>query len=229
VGFWKRNDVSALTGKPMNLPDIHHPFARTNSQTIRQRAALLKELQPGTSSIAEICCGDCKAQHDIYCAELGIKHFRGLDLSPDVVALNRSRKIPCEYGDALDAKIMRSFLDFDAVFFGPPLSADCDGHHLIAFHDVIPGYAAFSRLLLQELKYQGLLVLIGPRTTSIGDAQWIDHQVRIVRPDYRLRMMHSSYSSVTGKGEPTERRLKYVELWYQPGAGVEWEMRASTG
>jgi hypothetical protein len=33
-------------------------FARTNLQTITQRAALLQQLLPGLASIAEICCGD---------------------------------------------------------------------------------------------------------------------------------------------------------------------------
>ena len=213
----------------MNLPDIHHPFARTNIQTIQQRAGLLKELHPGISSIAEICCGDCQHQDNIYRAELGIQRFRGLDLSRDVVALNHSRHIPCDYGDALDSAVMRSFLDFDAIFFGPPLSEDCDGHHLIAFQDVIPGYSAFTRLMMQELNYQGILVLIGPRTTTLGDAQWIDHQVRTIRPDYGLRLLHYSYSSVTGQGEPTELRLKYVELWYQVGLEPQWEVRESKG
>ena len=188
---------------------------------------MLKELHPGIASIAEICCGDCQQQYNTYRTELAVQRFRGLDLSRDVVALNRSRNIPCEFGDALDGKVMRSFLDYDAIFFGPPLSADCDGHHLIAFRDVSPGFGPFAKLMLAELNYQGLLVLIGPCTTTIGDAQWLDHQVRSLRPDYSLRLLHSSYSSVTGKGEPTEPRLKYVELWYQTGQGPEWEIRES--
>ena len=213
----------------MNLPDIHRPFARTNIQTVRQRAGLLRELHPGISTIAEICCGDCQAQFDIYRSELGIQRFRGLDLSPDVVALNRSRNIPCDYGNALDSTVMRSFLDFDAIFFGPPLSTDCDGHRLIAFRDVIPDFFTFTNLLLNELNYQGLLVLIGPRTTTPGDARWIDYQIRAIRPDYRLRLMHYSYASVTGLGEPTELRLKYVDLWYQVGQEPQWEVRNSKG
>jgi hypothetical protein len=213
----------------VNLPDIHFPFARTNIQTIRQRAALLRELQPGAASIAEICCGDCQAQHDLYRSELGIQRFRGLDLSPEVVALNRSRKIACDYGNALDPTAMRSFLDFEIIFFGPPLSIGCDGHRLIAFRDVVPGFSAFANLLLHALNYQGLLVLIGPRSTTLGDAQWIDHQIQTVRPDYRLRWMHKSYASITGLGEPTELRLKYVELWYQIGQDPQWEIRESKG
>jgi hypothetical protein len=213
----------------MNLADIRHPFAHTNAQTIRQRAVLLKELCPGISSLAEICCGDCKRQYDIYRSELGILHFRGLDLSRDVVALNHSRNIPCDLGNALDSRIMRAYLNYDIVFFGPPLSADCDGHRLIAFRDVIPGFSDFTRLMMQELNYRGILVLITPRTTTLGDAQWIDHQVRSFCPDYSLRLLHYSYSTITGSGEPTEMRLKYVELWYQVGTEHQWEVRESKG
>lgn len=211
----------------MNLPDIHHPFARTNIQTIQQRAGLLKEFQPAITSIAEICCGDCQSQYDIYRSTLHIDRFRGLDLSPDVVALNRTRGIPCDLGNALDVTTMRSFVDFDAIFFGPPLSENCDGHHLIAFHDVNPGFWAFTDLLLRELQYQGILILIGPRTTTVGDAQWIDYKIRSIRPDYHLRLLHFSHASITGLGEPTELRLRYVELWFQTGQGPEWEIRES--
>jgi hypothetical protein len=143
------------------------------------------------------------------------------------VALNHSRNIPCVQGDALDSNIMRTFLDFEAIFFGPPLSTDCDGHHLIRFRDVTPSFSDFAHILLQVLNYQGILVLIGPRSTTLGDAQWIDHKVRTDRPDYRLRLMHSSYSTVTGTGEMTELRLKYVELWYQTGLDPQWELRES--
>ncbi len=213
----------------MIVPDIRHPFARTNIQTIRQRAGLLRELLPDVSSIAEICCGDCQAQYDIYRAELGIQRFRGLDLSPDVVALNRSRNIPCDCGNALDPSVMKVFLVFDALFFGPPLSIDCDGHRLIAFRDVKPDYFSFSNLLLHKLNYQGLLILIGPRSTTPGDAQWLDHHVRAICPNYRLRLVHNSYASITGLGEQTEMRLKYVELWFQAGKDSEWEVRESKG
>jgi hypothetical protein len=208
-------------------PDLNHPFARTNIQTIQQRAGLLRELLPGISSVAEICCGDCQAQYQLYRAELGIGRFLGLDLSADVVALNRSRNIPCEQGSALDPFVMRKFLDFDAIFFGPPLSIDCDGYHLISFRDVRPDYFSFSNLLLDELQYQGLLVLIGPRSTTIGDAQWLDHHIRAARSDYRLRLVHYSHASITWQGTPTEMRLKYVELWFQVGDGQAWEVRDS--
>lgn len=213
----------------MNLPDIHHPFARTNIQTVRQRASLLRELLPGISSIAEICCGDCQAQYNIYRTELGKTRFRGLDLSPEIVEINRSRGIPCMYGNALDGTAMKSFLDFEVIFFGPPLSVDCDGHRLLAFRDVTPDFFSFTNLLIHELNYHGLLVLIGPRSTTLGDAQWIDHRIREIRPDYRLRLMHYSYASLTGLGEVTELRLKYVELWFQLGQEPQWEIRESKG
>ncbi len=211
----------------MNLPDIRYPFARTNIQTIRQRAGLLQELAPGITSIAEICCGDCQAQYNLYRAELGVRRFRGLDLSPDVVALNRSRGVPCDYGNALDGVIMQTYLDFEVIFFGPPLSTGCDGHNLIAFRDVVPGFQPFTELLLKDINYQGLLVLIGPRTTTPGDAQWVEHHVRQARPDYRLRLLHYSRATVTGLGEETEPRLKYVELWLQVGSEPGWEVRES--
>jgi hypothetical protein len=213
----------------MNLADIHHPFARTNAQTIRHRAVLLKELCPGISSLAEICCGDCQRQYDIYRSELGIQRFRGLDLSRDIVVLNRSRNVPCDLGNALDSRMMLAYLGYDIVFFGPPLSGDCDGHHLIAFRDVIPSFSDFARLMMQELNYRGILVLIGPRTTTLGDAQWIDHQIRSFCPDYGLRLLHYSHSTITGSGESTEMRLKYVELWYQFGTEHQWEVRESKG
>jgi len=213
----------------MNLPDIRHPFARTNIQTIRQRAGLLRELLPSISSIAEICCGDCRAQYDIYHSELGMQRFRGLDLSPEIVEFNRSRGIPCDYGNALNGTVMQSFLDFEAIFFGPPLSLECDGHRLIAFRDVVLGFLPFTNLLLNELSYPGLLVLIGPRSTTPGDAQWIEYQVRKARPDYRLRLIHHSYAAITGLGEVTELRLKYVELWFQVGQDPQWEVRESKG
>jgi hypothetical protein len=211
----------------MNLPDFRHPFAKTNIQTIRQRAGLLRELAPGKLSIGEICCGDCQAQYDLYRAELGISRFRGLDLSPEVVALNRSRGIPCDYGNALDGAVMRKYLDYEVIFFGPPLSVECDGHRLIAFRDVTPGFLPFVELLLRDLQYQGLLVLIGPRTTTPGDAQWVEHHARQARPDYRLRLLHYSHASITGLGEETEPRLKYVELWFQIGQEPRWEVRES--
>jgi len=40
----------------------HAAFARTNVQTIAQRADLLRELLPHVRAIGELCCGDCSRQ-----------------------------------------------------------------------------------------------------------------------------------------------------------------------
>jgi hypothetical protein len=40
-----------------NTPDLRRTgYARTNRQTIAQRAALIRELLPAARSIAELCC-----------------------------------------------------------------------------------------------------------------------------------------------------------------------------
>lgn len=212
----------------MNLPDpAHRPFAKTNIQTIHQRAELLAELLPGVSSIAEICCGDCSSQYEIYRTQLGVSRFCGLDLSPEIVAINSARGVPCLHGNALDATKLQAFLDFEVIFFGPPLSVGCDGHHLLSFQDVTPGYLPFAQLLLDELRYQGTGVFIGPRSTTPGDAQWLYHQVQTMRAEYQLKVIHYSYASVTGTGVLTEPRLKYVELWFGIGQDHLWEVRES--
>ena len=210
------------------LPDpTQRPFARTNVQTIQQRAALLSELLPDARAIAELCCGDCSAQDEIYRSQLHIERYVGLDLQPEIVAANRARGIECVQGDALDPQIMRRFADFDVIFFGPPLSIDCDGHHGLAFRDIVPGYADFARLLLADLHFDGTLVCIGPKTTHLGDAQWLYEQIAAWRSDMNLRLIHHSYSTVTGAGANTEPRLKYVELWFSTRLTNAWEMRTS--
>lgn len=51
-----------------NTPDPQRAgFARTNRQTITQRAALMRELLPQTRRIAEVCCDDCTAQRRDFC------------------------------------------------------------------------------------------------------------------------------------------------------------------
>lgn len=210
------------------LPDpTQRPFARTNVQTIQQRAALLRELLPDTRTIAELCCGDCSAQRDIYRAQLHIDRYTGLDLQPEIVAANRARGIECVQGDALDPKIMRHFAAFDVIFFGPPLSIDCDGHHGLAFRDVTPSYAAFARLLLADLRFDGTLICIGPKTTHLGDAQWLSEQIRHWHSAVNLRLIHHSYSTVTGTGASTAPRLKYIELWFSTRLPAAWEVRVS--
>jgi len=48
------------TRQGYQLPtEAHSTFARTNVQTIAQRAALLRELLPDVRAIGELCCGDC--------------------------------------------------------------------------------------------------------------------------------------------------------------------------
>ncbi len=210
------------------LPDpIQRPFARTNVQTIRQRAALLRELLPNTRAIAELCCGDCSAQSEIYRSQLHIERYVGLDLQPEIVAANRARGIDCVQGDALDPRVLRRFADFDVIFFGPPLSIDCDGHHGLAFRDITPGYADFVRLMLVDLRFEGTLICIGPKTTHLGDAQWLYEQIAHWRTDMNLRLIHHSYSTVTGAGTSIEPRLKYVELWFSPRLRNAWELRMS--
>jgi hypothetical protein len=214
--------------KTYQTPDLdRRAFARTNAQTIGQRGALLRELVPGLQSVAELCCGDCSRQAEVYRHELGIERYRGLDLEPEIVAANRSHGIDCVHGDVLDPTVLRSFLSFEALFYGPPLSVDCDGHRLLSFREVTPSFSGFARLLLGELRYDGLLVCIAPRGTSLGDARFLYEQIRAVRPDYGLRLIHHSFSTVTGAGEIHPPRLKYVELWFSNRLEDRWEVRES--
>ncbi len=123
--------------------------------------------------------------------------------------------------------MLRSFLAYDAIFFGPPLSAGCDGHHALAFDAVQPGFAAFSDLLLGELNYDGTLVCIGPKTTTMGDIRRLYDRIRPRRADFGLRLIHYSYATITGRGIAHEPRLKYVELWFSNRLPDVWEARWS--
>lgn len=211
-----------------NTPDLHRAgFARTNRQTIQQRAALLRELLPETRSIAELCCGDCAAQWQIYREALPGLTFCGLDVAPAIVAANRAAGVPCVCGDALDPTVLAQFLGYDVIFFGPPLSAGCDGHRGLAFDAVQPGYVAFSNLLLGELRYGGTLVCIGPKTTHMGAIRGLYDHIRARRDDFGLRLIQHSHATVTGAGMPTESRLKYVELWFSNRLPDTWEARRS--
>lgn len=155
-----------------NLPDLSRKsFARTNPQTIAQRVAWLRDLLPGLRSIAEICCGDCSAQAEAYRQYLDLAVYRGLDLKPEIVAANRARGIDCLCGDALDPTVMRQFLDAEVIFFGPPLSVECDGHRLLAFQEVVPGYADFIQLLLVLSPERWAEVLLPGPTRFIGAGQ----------------------------------------------------------
>jgi hypothetical protein len=202
-------------------------FARTNRRTIEQRVALMHELLPGVRSIAEVCAGDCSVQAELYRRELGVERYLAVDLDLAIVAANRSRGIATMHADALDAHAMRPLAEHDVVFFGPPLSEDCDGHRILGFDEVRPGYEPFARLLLGELRYQGLLVCIAPRSTDMGHVQKLHHAVRSLRPDYALSLIHHSWSEITGRGDTTEPRLKYVELWFSTRHADEWAVRES--
>lgn len=211
-----------------NTPDPQRTgFARTNRQTIAQRAALICELLPETRSIAELCCGDCAAQWELYRAALPGLTFCGLDVAPAIVAANRTAGVPCICGDALDPAVLRRFLADDIVFFGPPLSAGCDGHHALAFDAVQPGIAAFTDLFLGRLGYAGTLVCIGPKTTHMGDIRRLYDRIRAQREDIGLRLIHYSHTTVTGAGISTELRLKYVELWFSSRLPDTWEVQRS--
>lgn len=199
-------------------------FARTNRQTVAQRAALIRKLLPGLQSIGELCCGDCTRQADAY-RRLGVARYVGLDLSPRIVAANQARGIDCLHGDVLDPAVLRQFLDFDLLCFGPPLSIDCDGHRLLGFDQVTPGYAAFSHRLWAELGYQGTAISICPTTTTPGDLRRLYDALRLNRPEVGLRLVYESWSTLTGLDEPTPPRLKYIEAWFSTVLPDAWEFR----
>jgi hypothetical protein len=203
-------------------PDLTRTsFARTNAETVRARVDLLRELLPGTTSIAEICCGDCARQHAAYTEAFPGVRYRGLDLAPAIVRANRLAGIDCVPGDALDADALRPFLGFDVVFFGPPLSEDCDGHRLLAFAEVRPSFSDFARVFVGTLGYRGTLIVVAPKTTTLGDARWLYERVRPLD----LRLVHRSHSTRTGSDAETGPRLKYVELWFSSSLGDLWEVR----
>ena len=210
------------------IPDLtRQTFARTNHQTVDQRADILRELLPNVKSVAEICCGNCTQQWEIYRRRLDLESYCGLDIHPEIVEANRARAIACVLGDALDKGVLSRFQGFDVVFFGPPLSVACDGHTLFAFREIVPSFDDFVRLLFGELSYDGTLVCICPKTTTMGDIRWLYEQTRELREDVGLRLIHYSYATVTGVGKVTEPRLKYVELWLSNQLDDVWEVRKS--
>ncbi len=199
-------------------------FARTNPRTILQRAAILRERFPAVRSIAELCGGDCLAQAEAYRRDPGVTRYLAVDIDPAVAARNRDHGIDTILGDALDSAVLQRVTGHDLIFFGPPLSEDCDGHRLLAFDEVRPGFADFVRVLLGDLAYSGTVVLIGPRTTDMGAVRRLHAIVRTIRPDYGLMLIHRSHSRLTGRGEITAPRLKYVELWFSADGGDLWEI-----
>ena len=207
------------------LPDLDRPFARTNVQTIAQRVELLRELLPDARAIGELCCGACWAQCAAYRRELPVERYHGLDLHPGVVAANRAAGIDCDLGDVLDPAALRPFLGDDVLFFGPPLSVNCDGHTLLQFRAVTPGYADLVMMLFGQLGYDGTLVCIAPRATTPGDMRWLYDTATDANPGVGLRLIHHSYATLTGAGERHEPRLKYVELWLSTRLPDLWELR----
>ena len=209
-------------------PDLtKRSFARTHRQTILQRIALLQEFAPSVNTIAEICCGDCTRQFQAYSEYLKLQRYLCLDIDPGIAAANQRQGIACYCGDALDKGVLRNFITADVMFFGPPLSIACDGHQILQFDEVQPGYIDFARLLLGELKYEGMFVCICPNTTTLGDVAKLRHQVRNCRKEFNLPVIHYSYTTTTGSDEPTELRLKYIELWFSHQHGDLWKVRKS--
>lgn len=202
------------------------PYARTNIQTVRQRAQIIKDFLPKTHTIAEICCGDFTRQDQVYRRELGA-HTAGLDLNPDVVAYDKAKGLDCYHGNALDAAIMRKFLAADVLFFGPPLSPECTGHNVQSVAQVQPSFDDFIDLLIGALRFQGALVCICPKQTNMGDIQQIYKTVKKHNERYNLFLIHHSHATVTGRDEPTEKRLKYVELWFATTQPDEWHTKYS--
>lgn len=212
-------------GPVIRTPDLsRRAFARTNPETIAQRVALLRELCPAAASIGEICSGDCSRQHAAYRDELGVRRYRALDIQPDIVQQNRARGIDCVQGDALDPAALRGFLDLDVIFFGPPLSEGCDGHTLLELRQVVPAYGPFARLLY-GLGYEGVLVAICPKATTMGDVRRLHAEITAARPGVGLRLLHYSHAAMTDAGKPMEPRLKYIELWLGPRFPDAWELR----
>lgn len=210
----------------MRTPDLsRRTFARTNTETVAQRVALLRELCPGVSSVGELCCGDCSRQHAAYRDELSVARYRALDIQPDIVRDNRARGIDCVHGDVLDPAVLRRFLDLDVLFFGPPLSEGCDGHNLLGFSQVVPAYGPFVRLLYGELRYEGVLVAVCPKATTMGDVRRLHAEIVAARPEVGLRLLHHSHAAMTDAGAPLEPRLKYIELWMGPRFPDAWELR----
>ena len=216
-----------LVNTDYQVPDLSKQrFARTNLQTVIQRANLLRELLPNVASIAELCSGNCSRQWRLYTQQLGIRQFRCLDTESDIVAMNRRLGIECVCGDALDESILQLFLNFEVLFFGPPLSVGCDGHQSLMFREVTPSYSDF-KVLLGELQYSGTLICICPKTTTMGDIAQLYHQIQDCRRDFGFRLIHRTHSTLTGDGEETELRLKYVELWFSDCLEDKWEVRES--
>ena len=204
-------------------------YARTNVQTVLQRAEIIGEILPGVQSIAEVCCGDCFHQWETYKQRFNLSSFIGLDIDCQVVASNQALGIGCRRGDANDIEVVKTLLPYELIFFGPPLSVACEGHSLIPFQAVMPSYTGFTEMLFGELNYQGTVVCTASKHTSMGDIRWLYDRLTSSHRDVGLPLVHYSYSTVTGAGEITEERRKYIEMWFSTTLRNSWEIRTSRG
>lgn len=153
--------------------------------------------------------------------------FPGAGCGTDDCGPQQSQRHSCIQGDVLAKEVLGQFRDFAVVFFGPPLSEDCDGHRLVPFREIVPSYLDVARLLLGELMFNGLFVCICPQSTGMGDIQWLYDQIRRHRAKVGLRLIHHSYSTLRGNGEITVGGLKYIELWFSAVLPDAWELRIS--
>jgi len=185
----------------------------------------MKELLPHAKSVADICCGDCSQQWEIYSQLPHLEKYTGLDIHPEIVKFNRANGIDCFCGDALDKTVLSRFIDFDVLFFGPPLSLNCDGHTLLEFRHIEPGYQDFTRLIFNELDYDGTVVCICPKSTTMGDIRRLYSHINDLRVDVGLHLIHYSVTTLTADGQTTEPRLKYVELWLSSRLENSWHVR----
>ncbi|HMY65417.1 MAG TPA: hypothetical protein PL048_12700 [Leptospiraceae bacterium] len=198
-------------------------FAKTNIDTVRHRAEIMKNSFPNVKSIAEICCGDCSGQYAAYMENFSLNSYCGLDIDPLIVKANLKRGIDCIQGSALDSAVMKKFISFDIIFYGPPLSENCDGHSILNFSQVEPGFFDFLNLMYNDLKYKGVVVCICPRTADMGDITQLYNEIRKSDSSVSLPLIHYSYSNKTGNGEIHELRLKYIELWFSNVHEDRWE------
>ena len=100
-----------------HLPNPKKGFVHTNPKTVQQRAELIGKLLPDTRSIAEICCGNCSYQSQIYRQTLHVHKYLGLDIDPEIVKMNKQQGVACIQGDALNGTTLKQFLEFDIIFF----------------------------------------------------------------------------------------------------------------
>jgi hypothetical protein len=54
----------------------------------------------------------------------------------------------CAQGDVTSPEVLRPFLDFEVLFYGPPLSVECDAHRSLSFREVVPPFGHVAALLL---------------------------------------------------------------------------------